>query len=45
MGFENMKWYQPEQLEDLLCELVSWDSRTGTTGEIEFANTNVEKAI
>lgn len=30
------KWQQPEQLQQLVCELVSWDSRTGTEGEIQF---------
>ncbi|MEI3605974.1 M20/M25/M40 family metallo-hydrolase [Pseudogracilibacillus sp. SE30717A] len=31
------KWSTPKQLEDLICELVSWQSRTGTQGEIDFA--------
>lgn len=33
-----MKWDTPEQLEDLLCEIVNWDSRTGTEGEIAFSH-------
>lgn len=33
-----MKWQTEAQLEDLLCEVVSWDSRTGTEGEITFAH-------
>lgn len=45
MGFENLKWNQPEQLEDLLCELVSWDSRTGTMGEIEFSTRMLKKLL
>ena len=32
-----MLWQTEQQLEDLLCEVVSWDSRTGTEGEIQFA--------
>lgn len=31
------KWGTPELLCDLLCELVSWESRTLTEGECEFA--------
>lgn len=31
-----MLWQTEQQLEDLLCEVVSWDSRTGTEGEIQF---------
>lgn len=31
-----MNWNTKEQLEDLVCQLVSWDSRTGTEGEILF---------
>ncbi|MHC0551655.1 hypothetical protein [Salinicoccus sp. CNSTN-B1] len=31
-----MLWQSPEQIEDLLCRLVSWESRSGTQGEIEF---------
>lgn len=31
-----MYWNTKEQLEDLICQLVSWDSRTGTEGEILF---------
>ena len=33
-----MKWNSKKQLEDLLCEIVSWESRTGTEGEISFAH-------
>lgn len=33
-----MKWNTKEQLEDLLCEVVGWESRTGTEGEISFAH-------
>jgi arginine utilization protein RocB len=40
-----MKWNTPEQLEDLLCEVVSWDSRTGTAGEIEFSSKIKEKLL
>jgi len=32
----NRKWQTAKQLEDLLCELVSWQSETGTQGEIDF---------
>lgn len=36
-----MKWNSRKQLEALVCELVGWDSRTGTEGEIAFpANIN-----
>lgn len=45
MGVGNLKWNQPEQLEELLCELVSWDSRTGTTGEIEFSTRMLKKLL
>jgi arginine utilization protein RocB len=31
-----LRWQTTEQLEDLLCELVGWHSRTGTQGEIDF---------
>src|SRR5699024_10351467 len=31
-----MNWNTESQLEDLICQLVSWDSRTGTEGEILF---------
>lgn len=31
-----MNWKTEEQLEDLICQLVSWDSRSGTEGEILF---------
>lgn len=30
------QWGTPESLRALLCELVSWDSRTLTEGEIDF---------
>ncbi|WP_252504872.1 M20/M25/M40 family metallo-hydrolase [Sporosarcina sp. Marseille-Q4943] len=45
MGVGNLKWSRPEQLEDLLCELVSWDSRTGTIGEIEFSTKMLKKLL
>ncbi|MFS0690883.1 M20/M25/M40 family metallo-hydrolase [Sporosarcina sp. 179-K 8C2 HS] len=45
MGVGNLKWSRPEQLEDLLCELVSWDSRTGTIGEIEFSTKILKKLL
>ncbi|MDN4492496.1 M20/M25/M40 family metallo-hydrolase [Ureibacillus aquaedulcis] len=32
----NYKWNNPEQLRSLLCEVVSWDSRTHTEGERKF---------
>lgn len=32
-----MKWNSYEDLQNLICEVVSWDSRTGTKGEIQFA--------
>ena len=41
----SLKWNEPEQLEDLLCELVSWDSRTGTMGEIEFSTRMLKKLL
>ncbi|WP_342387802.1 M20/M25/M40 family metallo-hydrolase [Salinicoccus bachuensis] len=31
-----MFWNTQQQLEDLICQLVSWDSRTGTEGELHF---------
>lgn len=34
----NVKWGTPESLCALLCELVSWQSRTLTEGESEFAH-------
>ncbi len=37
------KWGTSEQLRSLLCELVSWDSRTLTEGECAFASKVVEK--
>src|SRR5690606_15788514 len=45
MGVGEWKWNRTEQLEDLLCELVSWDSRTGTEGEIEFATRMLKKTL
>lgn len=33
-----MNWNHASQLENLLCEVVSWESRTGTEGEISFAH-------
>lgn len=45
MGLDQLMWNRPEQLEDLLCELVSWDSRTGTTGEIEFSTKIFKKLL
>jgi arginine utilization protein RocB len=33
-----MHWNSAEQMEDLLCEIVSWDSRTGTEGEAAFSS-------
>ncbi|MCZ2258609.1 M20/M25/M40 family metallo-hydrolase [Sporosarcina sp. G11-34] len=33
----NYLWNTPEKLRALLCELVSWDSRTLTEGEVTFA--------
>src|SRR5690625_1538512 len=35
-GEHVMRWNTEHQLEALLCEVVSWHSRTGTKGEIEF---------
>ncbi|WP_020007343.1 M20/M25/M40 family metallo-hydrolase [Salinicoccus albus] len=31
-----MNWETKEQLEDLICRLVSWESRSGTEGEVRF---------
>nr|WP_106783117.1 M20/M25/M40 family metallo-hydrolase [Lysinibacillus timonensis] len=31
-----LQWSTPEQLRSLLCEVVSWDSRTYTDGERQF---------
>lgn len=33
----NYVWNTPEKLRALLCEIVSWESRTLTAGENEFA--------
>ena len=33
----NDLWGTPAKLRELLCELVSWDSRTLTEGERTFA--------
>lgn len=38
VSIENLKWNTPEKMEALLCELVSWESRTGTEGEVRFAH-------
>lgn len=32
-----LRWNTPEQLRTLLCELVSWESRTHTEGERQFS--------
>lgn len=40
-----MQWNQPEELKDLLCEVVGWHSRTGTEGEIEFPHKLREKLL
>ena len=40
-----MKWNTPEKLENLLCELVSWQSKTGTQGEIDFASKIKDKIL
>ncbi|MCM3744646.1 M20/M25/M40 family metallo-hydrolase [Sporosarcina luteola] len=45
MGVGKLKWNSPEQLENLLCELVSWESRTGTAGEVEFSTRLVKKLL
>ncbi|WP_353056519.1 M20/M25/M40 family metallo-hydrolase [Sporosarcina luteola] len=45
MGMENLKWNRPDQLEDLLCEMVSWESRTGTVGEVEFSTRLLKKLL
>lgn len=37
------QWQTPESLQALLEELVSWDSRSTTAGEIEFAHKVSEK--
>ncbi|MCM3710648.1 M20/M25/M40 family metallo-hydrolase [Sporosarcina luteola] len=42
---ENLKWNRPDQLEDLLCEMVSWESRTGTVGEVEFSTRLLKKLL
>ncbi|PAV28400.1 amino acid degradation protein [Virgibacillus profundi] len=34
----DLLWDKPESLRTLLCELVSWQSRSRTEGEINFAN-------
>lgn len=41
----NLIWNTEKDLEDLICELVSWKSRTGTNGEITFANKIKEKLM
>ncbi|ARK32338.1 M20/M25/M40 family metallo-hydrolase [Halalkalibacter krulwichiae] len=40
---EQLKWATPDQLRTLLCELVSWESRTFTEGECAFAYKVEEK--
>lgn len=45
MGEGKLMWNRPDQMEDLLCELVGWDSRTGTSGEIEFSTKIVRKLL
>ncbi|MFA1822774.1 M20/M25/M40 family metallo-hydrolase [Virgibacillus oceani] len=40
-----MKWQNKQQLEDLLCEIVSWNSRTGTDGEIAFSANIKDKLL
>ena len=40
-----MRWNTPEQLEDLICELVSWHSRTGTKGENDFPHKVKDKLL
>ncbi len=40
-----MKWNSRGQLEDLLCEVVSWESRTGTDGEIAFSHHIKDKLL
>ena len=40
---KELKWGNPSALRSLLCELVSWDSRTLTEGERTFALKVVEK--
>jgi len=33
---QEKRWESADQLRALICELVSWHSRTGTKGEVEF---------
>ncbi|MBY7144515.1 M20/M25/M40 family metallo-hydrolase [Virgibacillus sp. NKC19-3] len=40
-----MKWQYEQQLKDLLCEIVSQDSRTGTDGEIAFSTKIKDKLM
>src|SRR5699024_11343897 len=40
-----MKWNSKKQLQELICELVGWDSRTGTKGEVGFAANIKEKMM
>lgn len=42
---QHINWNTPESLEDLLCEVVSWESRTGTEGEIEFSTRILKKIL
>ncbi len=39
------QWNSPSALRSLLCELVSWDSRTLTQGEREFASRVLNKLM
>jgi len=40
-----MKWNEPGKLEDLICEIVGWHSRTGTQGEIDFPHKLQDKLL
>lgn len=44
-GVFDMKWHTYEDLQNLICEVVGWDSRTGTEGEIQFAYNLKEKLL
>lgn len=37
MQREKEMWQTPQTLQQLLCKVVSWESRTGTQGEIDFS--------
>lgn len=43
MGSETKNWQTPEQMYELLNQLVGFDSRTGTPGELEFPHFVKEK--